>query len=148
MVNELRRWIRLVEGEADMSPHIQWARRCRYSGDTVVWIDVAKLDASWSHDSGFYITPGGGGASIRGRYERFGKWLEQGHAIEMPEVGINTHYDRLVFVNGRHRFAWLRDHGVTTLPVCAAKEQAKLIKQRFGSALSSDRVDDGQLSLS
>ena len=34
--------------------------------------------------------------------------------------------------NDRHRFAWLRDPGATTLPICIPKEQAKIIKQRFG----------------
>lgn len=117
--------------EADISQP-QWTRRCRYADDTIVWIDVAKLDASWSHDSEFYITQGGGGASIGNRYEQFGEWIQQGHAIQMPEVSNSPYHDRLMFDDGRHRFAWLRDHGITALPVCVPKEQAKVIKQRYG----------------
>ena len=113
---------------------INWKTPRNGDNYVTVWVDVAKLDASWRHDKGFYITPNGGGNSIKGRYERFGKWLEQGLPVEMPEVSINDWRDCISFGNGRHRFSWLRDHGVTSLPVYVDKDQAEEIKKRFGTS--------------
>jgi hypothetical protein len=119
--------------ETASPPKIQWKMPRNSPEYTSVWIDVAKLDHSWKNDKGFYITSGGGGDAIKGRYQRFGDWLQQGLPVEMPEVSINERYQRIQFGNGRHRFRWLVDHGVTRLPVCVPKEQAQEIKKRFGA---------------
>ena len=37
------------------------------------------------------------------------------------------------FTDGRHRFAWLRDHGLKVLPVQVPPEKALLIEARFGT---------------
>jgi len=106
----------------------------RDDGYKRVMIDVSKLDASWSRDKGFYITPGGGGDSIKGRYQRFGEWLKQGLPVEMPEVSFNDWHKCISFGNGRHRFAYFRDNGVKRLPVCVTEEQADYIKEHFGQS--------------
>jgi hypothetical protein len=103
--------------------------------DVLVSVNVAKLDRSWSDDYGFYIGRGGSGAAIEGRYENFGQWFEQGAPIEAPEVTINQGH--VVFRNGRHRFAWLRDHGVKTITVAVDKETAAQFRKLFKKGTSA-----------
>ena len=82
----------------------------------LVNVDVAGVDQLWSNDPGFYIGHGGDG-SIKSRYSDFGKWLQQNNApIIAPTMSIGKNGE-VSFVNGRHRFAWFRDHGYATLPV-------------------------------
>ena len=106
----------------------QW--RKMIGGDVQVMIDVAKLDASFAKDREFYVGPQGAGG-ISGRYERFGNWLNNGEAVGMPEVCLNDNGE-VAFINGRHRFAWMRDHGVKKLPVAVPAEDAKAIQSKFG----------------
>lgn len=56
----------------------------------------------------------------------------------MAEAGLNL--GALSFVNGRHRFAWMRDHGATAIPICVDEEQASEIQFLLGSALQICRV--------
>jgi hypothetical protein len=98
-----------------------------------VWIDVAKLDASWSKDDG-YIGPGGAGG-IRTRYPDFGRWLQNApEPVEMSEVSIDWRGNAM-FINGRHRFSWMRDHGAAAVPVMVPTEQVEQIETRFGTGL-------------
>jgi hypothetical protein len=39
-----------------------------------------------------------------------------------------------MFTDGRHRFAWLRDHGLRALPVETASEQLKVFCALFETA--------------
>lgn len=106
-------------------------RRAVEAGEDVpVEIDVAKLDASWRKDDA-YIGPNGAGG-IRTRYPDFGTWFQaRSEAVEMPEVSIGG-FGEAVFVNGRHRFSWLRDHGVRRMPVIVPVDQVAAFRKRFG----------------
>lgn len=99
--------------------------------EVAVWVSVSKLDEAWKFDHEFYIGAGGSGASIDSRYEDFGAWLVSAPGcIELPVAGIE---DGVVsFSDGRHRFAWLRDHGVQAMPVQVLPEQAQEFQKRFG----------------
>lgn len=99
------------------------------ASDVEVMIDVAKLEASFAKDANFYVGPQGEGG-IKGRYERFAKWMEGGQVVEMPEVCMNG--DEISFINGRHRFAWMRDHGVKMMPVAVPADCAAEVKAKFG----------------
>lgn len=96
------------------------------------WIDVARLNASWSKDS-CYVGPNGADGIGR-RYAAFGEWLAEGNGpVEMPEVAL-TVWGYVGFGNGRHRFSWMRDHGVTALPVLIPVEDAEAFEERFGTS--------------
>jgi hypothetical protein len=99
--------------------------------DETVWISVARLDASWKKQRKQYIGPGGCGRAIGNRYGKFGFWIERGEAIWIPWVGLD--HDEIAFTDGRHRFAWLRDHGVQSMPIDVDPEIADAMKKRFGS---------------
>jgi hypothetical protein len=103
--------------------------------DLVVWVDIKKLDQSWRNDPG-YVGANGAGSDMPGRYEEAGKWLAEfvnGHRpVFMPTVCLNDAGD-ITFTDGRHRVAWLRDHGAIALPVGVPPDEAATIETRFGT---------------
>jgi len=100
---------------------IKWAYPSdREVGQPVVWIDVKKFDRDWQKMKHFYIGFGGKG-QIGRRYPRFGEFfmdevLTNGLPLIMPEAHIGPN-GKIDFVNGRHRYSWLRDHGWEHIPM-------------------------------
>jgi hypothetical protein len=110
---------------------MQWGRP-----DVAVWVSVKKLDSSWRHDVTHYIGPDcriadkGSGSSYK--YRKFGEWVARRKQVQMPHVNLDP--DGIVaFTNGRHRFAWLRDHGMLSLQISTNRDQVMEIKRRFGT---------------
>ena len=64
------------------------------------------------------------------RYKKFGAWLNRGEAVEIPWVGLED--GEICFTNGRHRFAWLRDHGLQSIPIDVDPAIAGEMRKRFG----------------
>lgn len=111
--------------------NLNWQPARESSDFKTLHIDVNKLDDSWQKDKGAYIG-GGGSGGIRNRYNDFGKWMKSTDVpIKTPEVGLN-YKGHISFSNGRHRFSYLRDNGVKTLPVTVPTEDHDEIKKRFG----------------
>ena len=99
-----------------------------------VTIDPLKLDPDWANDERMHIGPGGTGAAISTRYEDFGRWVQKGLPIEPPTAYIDVRpaHTRIVhFGDGRHRFAWLRDHDVRSMEVSFTREQADLARELY-----------------
>lgn len=85
--------------------------------DPVIWASVDRLDAIW-RDSDDYVGMAGRGSNQPGKYEAFGDFLRRAigtRRIVIPTVSLVG--GTAVFTDGRHRFAWLRDHGLRALPV-------------------------------
>jgi hypothetical protein len=57
----------------------------------------------------------------------------------MPHVGL-TDEGYIVFSDGRHRFAWLRDHGLLTLPVTVSPDIEVEVRRRFGTKSRISRL--------
>ena len=103
--------------------------------DRVVWINVLKLDKSWRHEDTHCVGKhaAGPGNAQPYRYNRFGEWFSKAHPqVWMPHVAL-THSGNISFSDGRHRFAWLRDHGVRVLPVTVSPEIEAEVRSRFGT---------------
>ena len=115
---------------------IQWIRfPPNWDGpeiDEVKWISVEKLEVSWQLDT-YYVGPDGTRNAISGRYEKFGRWLTLGEPVWMATVALNDDGE-ISFTDGRHRFAWLRDHGLLALPMQFPPDQAEMIATRFGTS--------------
>lgn len=93
-----------------------------------VLTNVSIFDKAW-RNSELYIGEGGSG-QIKDRYQRFGLFVmggtdaigghtfevEPATSIELSDVNVSSNGD-ISFVNGRHRYAWLRDKGVDPIPV-------------------------------
>jgi hypothetical protein len=114
---------------------IVWATHCELRNieddeDVIVWVDVTKADALWRRDS-FYIPRGA--PDHRGKYERFGQWLAHARCpVEMAHVSVGDG-NSLSFSNGRHRFAWVRDHGANAVPVTIWRGQARRLAKLAGT---------------
>jgi hypothetical protein len=111
------RWVTSHRGQAEP--------RC------VVWVNVAKLDAA------LRIARVDADAAW---HRQFIAFLERGIPVRMPIIGV---YDdgSVVFEDGRHRFAWVRDHGAESLPVQAYDaEQERLVRQLFGGRIGRCQV--------
>ena len=66
-------------------------------------------------------------------------------ALYMPKAGINspegnTSSNAVDILDGRHRFAWMRDHGARELPVCAPADEVHEIAELVGTKLRVCRV--------
>jgi hypothetical protein len=98
----------------------------------VVWIDPVKMDPDWATEPSFYVGPGGTGAAIGTRYADFGKWLEKGFPVDPSRVTLRED-GQIVFGDGRHRFAYLRDQGLRRFPVLVPTNQANEFERRYGA---------------
>ena len=98
----------------------------------LVWLDVGKVDRSWSTDRGFYIGRGGTGNTISDRYARFGEWLKRGEPIRAPDIGLGPSGE-VRFGDGRHRFSVLRDRGVQRMPFYIDRFDAEKARRKFGA---------------
>lgn len=94
-----------------------------------VWVDVARAEADLA-DGLLYVGRFGAGG-IDDRYQRFGEFAARDEPIEQPRAYIDA-ADRIAFSNGRHRWAWLRDHGIAEIPVSVRRAQAAEFRRRYG----------------
>jgi len=103
-----------------------------------VLVDAAALDSAWSKDEGYYVPPGGGGAEVPGRRERFGRFLKTGRPVESPKAVMVG--DAVAVDDGRHRLSFLRDAGIDRVAVTVPAEQADEFRRRFASRAREDRA--------
>lgn len=81
----------------------------------LVNINVNKFDELFSKNKDYYIGHLGKN-QIKNRYENFGQWYNKSKDdLYAPYISFNGHVPE--FVNGRHRYAWLRDNGVKYVPM-------------------------------
>ena len=122
---------------------LRWVRQFK-RGDKIVWIDVDQLNRSWRTDSSLYVGNGGRSPDITSaaKYEKFGRWIVE-HAdqdkISMPHIALDRH-GNVSFTDGRHRFAWLRDHDVQSLPVTVSPDIEAEVRRRFGTESRMSRL--------
>jgi hypothetical protein len=98
--------------------------------ETLVWLDVEKINASFAKDRNFYVDGPDSKNAIGKRYDQFGEWLKRGIAVNPPEVHLNA-WNEISFGNGRHRYAWMRNNGETKMPFVVPKAEAEEIVERF-----------------
>ena len=92
-------------------PHPSWSDA---STDPFVWIEPTKFDTFWRQGDQ-WVGPGGMPGGQGERYPRAGQWLLAGNPTDMCQIWVND--EGVGFNDGRHGFAWLRDHGVAAIPV-------------------------------
>lgn len=87
-------------------------------------IKVEPFEAKFKKDWAYIGVNGKDG--IRNRYNDFGKWLSNNPTtpIEAPLVSIDKD-GNVGFTNGRHRYAYLRDKGIATIPMSMSASDYK-----------------------
>jgi len=112
--------------------------------DPVVWTSVELLERAWRNAEG-YVGPGGDPSDQPGKYKVVGQFLcESAGKIDLfvPTVSLND--GKVEFTDGRHRFAWLRDHGLTALPVEVGTECESDYRRCFETELRVGRLNTAQ----
>jgi hypothetical protein len=109
-----------------------------------VTVDVAKVEASYSQDGNFYVGPNGSGAAIGKRYETFETWLAENPdtPIDPPIMGLGPS-GNVVFGDGRHRWAVLRDLGEKRIAVMIPPEEFKTFQERYGAQKENGVANTG-----
>jgi hypothetical protein len=132
-IRSRRRSFRSLPTSGDMADRIiEWvgvplAEGWNEEPDAHQWIDVALFDVAW-RQTPLWIGPGGIGG-LGDRYAKFGQWVLQGHPVQMCSIGVDK--GQVGFADGRHRFAWLRDHGVEAVKVQIAPKSVPECARRF-----------------
>lgn len=109
-----------------------------YEADVVAWVDISAFDLAWRL-SDQHIAPGGSNGQ-GDRYHGAGVWFAANRHSEMLIASLDG--DQASFTDGRHRFSWLRDHGVVALPLQIPPSQAGLFAQKFGTIVRLSVLPD------
>jgi len=140
-----KEWLLLTHNDSFLSGDHTFAYeypRSPHHGVMVI-ANIDKVDAAWAKDSEMHIGAGGSTNTIGNRYDQFGRWLnyknepndrvprESGEPIKMPFVHYDEKNGKIIFINGRHRMAWLRDHGAKEMAFEVSPESAKAFKRDF-----------------
>ena len=96
--------------------------------EVMIWVDVDQLDALWREtDPTAYIpTEGEGQSEVRGRREGVKRFLATGKHLQAPRLDVGVR--GLGFVDGRHRFAVLRDQGARRVAVMVPRDQVANVR--------------------
>lgn len=89
-------------------------------GYEVVFVNT-KFDTAFQKQTEFYVGTNGTGNAIGNRYLQFGKWLETSEFVTASEASVNAN-GSVMFGNGRHRYAWLRDNQASVIPIAMDSE--------------------------
>lgn len=99
--------------------------------DAVVWVSVALLEMDFA-SSEQWVGPRGTGGGQAGRYENIGQLIRSGRPIIMAHLILGPS-GAMRFNDGRHRFAWVRDHGAEALPVTIDPAKAAALSARYAT---------------
>jgi hypothetical protein len=93
-------------------------------------LSVAKLDTAWCYNR----VPPGGEPDNRWQYERAREWIiEHGHSgLMMSEIAIDEGDDHIYFMEGRNRFAAIRDLGYSVIKVWAHRDDSEELRRKYG----------------
>lgn len=135
--------VTLREGAKLSRGHLAlWTAEWMFRGmdeEATVWISVRRLDRQWRR-SGLYIARRASNRDAsKDRYQRIDAWMREGRGpLWMSDVHYNN--GEVGFTDGRHRFAWMRDHGALALPVTTSISHAHVLQQYFGTRRRECRV--------
>lgn len=109
--------------------------------ERIITVETRRFDRAWKlNPMGYYVGPGGQGQQD-GRYDKFGVFfwasLIRGHPLRCSIcclTPVGTEYG-VSFVNGRHRYAWLRDAGLNPVPIAVPTEEVRLWLERMDARI-------------
>jgi len=92
-------------------------------------LSVAKLNAAWYYNR----VPPGGEPDNESKYHNAKKWIGQhGHrGLIASEVAIDEGENHIYFMEGRNRFAALRDLGYRVVKVWAHQDESDELRRRY-----------------
>jgi len=90
-------------------------------------VDVDKLEEAFKKNKDQYIGEKGEGG-IGKRYEGVEKFLKNAKSMRASEIHVRDN-GAVIFGDGRHRYAYLRDKGLKSIPMSITKEAIKNAKK-------------------
>ena len=109
--------------------------------DPVVWTSVELLEQAWRNTEG-YVGPCGVPSDQPGKYKGVGRFLSEfAGKLDLYVPTASLVDGKVEFTDGRHRFAWLRDHGLTALPVEVGAECEAAYRRCFETDLRVGRLN-------
>ena len=123
----------LIESKIDIDGHThKFVVDPMYDDEhtTLKSIPTHKIEQSFKNDIHYYVSKSGENSKqSKHRYEGFKEFLRS-KPKEVHASSLHIHDDgKVSFNNGRHRYAVMRDAGVSHIPVSLSKESLKNAKQ-------------------
>jgi len=87
--------------------------------------NVKNIDNNWKKNKHYYLQP----YTLTAKYYNSKVDILNEKVNTPPVLGVETDDKSISFVNGRHRFANLRDSGVKTIPIVINKKDLKNFKK-------------------
>lgn len=101
--------------------------------EVMIRVDPQRIDAAFKKTGGFYLPPGQAGESeVAGRRAGVEEFLRKGVPLQASRAFLGPDGE-VEFVDGRHRFAVLRDEGADYVGIMVPVEQVADFRQQFGA---------------
>lgn len=94
-----------------------WDKR---AGRQIVHVNPKTFDKAFSKSNWQYVGPKGEGG-IEGRYQKFADFAKDAPSVHASNADVNKE-GGITFGDGRHRYAYLRDQGVQSIPMSMDKQ--------------------------
>jgi hypothetical protein len=98
----------------------------RVASDEIHWVPADEVDQRWNtpDNKSFYIPPGGTENTIGQSYPNAIKSVSGESPMHAPEASVGED-GSVQFIDGRHRFAAMRDFGYTQVPLALDADSAE-----------------------
>jgi len=111
-------------------------------GNVLANVNPQAFDKAFKKTEWQYVGPQGQGG-IGDRYNKFGEFAQTAPSMNASNVSVDK-IGRITFGDGRHRYAYLRDQGVDSIPMSMDKESLANAKMH---GLLNDGVEGTQVAL-
>jgi len=97
-------------------------------GHKIEFVNTDKFEKAFKKDETGYIGPSGTENAIKNRYKGVEEFLKTAPSMRASEVYVKPN-GNIIFGDGRHRFAYLRDQGLEKIPISMDEESIKNAKK-------------------
>jgi hypothetical protein len=125
-INKLEPTITVQDRTIPVTLHPVEARQ----GNKIEYVNTDKFENAFKKDETGYIGKGGNENAIGKRYQGVEEFLKTAPSMRASEVHVRPN-GSVVFGDGRHRYAFLRDQGLDKIPISMDADSIKYAK-KFG----------------
>lgn len=124
---------KLLDSPENIKERIILSPEDKARGFKLIEIDRIEFDAKYEFFSFGYIGNRMSSISQPEKTEKFKNYLKTGKKIHAPVIFINDkgNYPEIIFEDGRHRYAYMRDMRMNGIPVAMDEDSIKAAK-KFG----------------
>ena len=123
LLHPVKTKIKLKDKELPVTMHPIEAK----NGNEIAHVNPETFDKAFAKTDWQYVGKKGKGG-IEGRYENFADWVKDAPSMHASNASVNKE-GGIVFGDGRHRYAYLRDEGVKEIPISMDKESIEHAKK-------------------